>query len=78
MNSKLTNVILVVSIIALALSFFNTFTIYKFQKEQAKSIAEMKAVVDQVTPIVPQLETISKALPQLQQLLLSIPPEPKK
>ena len=74
MSPRLTTFILIVSIVALVLSAFNTYTIFQLDKKTGKSITELKAVADRIDPLVPHFETLGKVLPRLNQLLLAIPP----
>ena len=77
MSSKLTIIILIIAVIALALSVFNTFSIYQLDKKTGASISELKTITDKIAPLTPQFETLGKVLPRLNQLLLAIPPMPE-
>ncbi|MDD2731786.1 MAG: hypothetical protein PHI53_01170 [Candidatus Pacebacteria bacterium] len=75
--SLLISLILIVSLSALILSIYNTYSLVIIDKKIAeidKSVERINPMIEKFEPLMPDLEVLKPLLPKLQQLLLSIPP----
>lgn len=67
---------LIIGGVALLFSLYSYFSLNKKIANMESVVVEAESAIEKITPLMPHMEVLLQKLPQLEKLLLSVPPTP--